>query len=154
MRNAPRAEEGWAEFAELWRRFREETEETGSVVLVEGEHDRRSLRALGLRATVVTVHAGRPLAGVARALSGRHGTVIVLTDWDRTGGTLARSLKALLEVEGRRADVEWRRRLARAVRGELVHVEGLARWAHRLAERAGPGRFEELVEPEGPGPTG
>jgi 5S rRNA maturation endonuclease (ribonuclease M5) len=63
--------------------------------------------------------------------------VIVLTDWDREGGQLARRLREFLDAEQVPLDLEYRRRLARVLRGELAQVEGLYGWARRLAERQG-----------------
>jgi 5S rRNA maturation endonuclease (ribonuclease M5) len=60
-----------------------------------------------------------------------------MTDWDTEGGHLAQRLREFLEADRPRLDLEYRRRIARIVRGELVHVEGLHGWARRLAERQG-----------------
>ncbi|MGI0129316.1 MAG: toprim domain-containing protein [Thermoplasmata archaeon] len=136
-------------FLRLWERLRAESRQPGTVVVVEGERDRRSLRRLGLPGTIVTVHHGRALAGTAHDLVGHSRRVIVLTDWDTEGGHLARRLKEFLEAERLVLDLEYRRRLARIVRGELVHVEGLYGWVRRIAERNGR-PLEELVGPEEP----
>jgi len=125
------------EFLELWQRLRAESAEPGTVVVVEGDRDRASLRRLGLPGTIVPVHRGRGLAGTAHDLVGRSRRVIVLTDWDTEGGHLAQRLREFLEADRPRLDLEYRRRIARIVRGELVHVEGLHGWARRLAERQG-----------------
>lgn len=137
------------EFLRLWERLRQESARPGTVVVVEGERDRRSLRRLGLPGPIVTVHRGRALAGTAHDLVGGSRHVILLTDWDREGGTLARRLREFLEAERPLLDLEYRRRLARIVRGELVHVEGLYGWARRIAERSGHSLEERLgpVEP-------
>jgi 5S rRNA maturation endonuclease (ribonuclease M5) len=118
------------------------------VVVVEGERDRASLRKLGLPGTIVKLHHGSALSGTAQDLVGRSRRVIVLTDWDTEGGHLAQRLREFLEAESLVLDLDYRRRLARIVRGELVHVEGLYGWARRLAERSGH-PLEELL----PAPT-
>jgi 5S rRNA maturation endonuclease (ribonuclease M5) len=144
-----------AEFLALWQRLRSESAEPGTVVVVEGDRDRTALRRLGIDGVIVTVHRGRTLSGTAHALVGSGRRVIVLTDWDPEGGTLARRLREFLEAERLSLDLEYRRRLARVVRGELVHVEGLYGWARRLAERTGH-PLEELLDGalrEAPGPT-
>ena len=133
------------QFVELWQRLRSESAEPGTVVLVEGERDRRAVRRLGLPGTVATLHAGRTLSETAQALV-RHGRrVVVLTDWDTEGGRLARRLRDFLGAEEVRLDLEYRRRLARILRGELTHVEGLFGWARRQAERRGE-PLERLTE--------
>jgi 5S rRNA maturation endonuclease (ribonuclease M5) len=125
------------EFLRLWRELRTESEVEGTVIVVEGERDLRSLRRLGITGRVAMVHQGRTLSGTAHDLVGAARRVIVLTDWDAEGGHLARRLKEFLEADRPSLDLEYRRRLARIVRGELVHVEGLYGWARRLAERSG-----------------
>jgi 5S rRNA maturation endonuclease (ribonuclease M5) len=63
--------------------------------------------------------------------------VVVLTDWDVEGGHLARKLREFLEADQLEFDLDFRRRLSVALRGEVAHIEGLAGWARRSAERAG-----------------
>jgi 5S rRNA maturation endonuclease (ribonuclease M5) len=132
------------EFLELWGRLRVASLEAGTVVVVEGERDRGALRRLGLSGPVVLVHRGDSLSTTAHRLAQRSRHVIVLTDWDSEGGQLARRLKGFLEAEPIALDLEYRRRLARILRGELVHVEGLHGWARRLAERQG-GTLEHFL---------
>ncbi len=137
MRSGRSAEALLDEFLELWARLISESRRPGTVVVVEGERDRRSLRRLGLGGSVVLVHRGDSLAAVAHRLTQHSERVITLTDWDREGGRLAHRLKEFLEAESLSFDLDYRRRLARILRGELVHVEGLYGWARRLAEARG-----------------
>jgi 5S rRNA maturation endonuclease (ribonuclease M5) len=134
-----------ADFVRLWRDLRTESEEEGTVIVVEGERDVRSLRRLGVQGRIATVHRGRTLSGTAHDLVGGARRVIVLTDWDAEGGHLARRLKEFLESDRPSLDLDYRRRLARIVRGELVHVEGLHGWARRLAERGGAS-IDDLID--------
>jgi 5S rRNA maturation endonuclease (ribonuclease M5) len=127
----------WPEFVRLFARLREENETGVAVVVVEGEHDRRALRALGLGGRIILVHGGGPLSALASRLARGGAKVVVLTDWDTEGGHLARKLKEFLEAEAVGLDLEYRRKFARLLRGELVHVEGLDGWARRTAEEAG-----------------
>jgi len=124
------------EFWELWVRLQSESRVAGTVVVVEGERDRRSVRRLGLSGTVVLVHRGRTLSETAHHLAEGARRVIILTDWDTEGGHLAQRLKEFLGAGRTELDLEHRRRLARVLRGELVHVEGLYGWAMRTAEKA------------------
>ncbi len=144
MREGRDSAEAFTAFAELWGRLRVESEERGAVLVVEGERDRRALRRLGLAGPVVLVHRGEPISKTAHRLVGQGRPVIVLTDWDGEGGQLAHRLREFLEAERVPFDLEYRRRLARILRGELVHVEGLYGWARRLAERQG-GTLEEIL---------
>ncbi len=144
MRDGRDSEEVLEEFLDLWEKLRADAEQAGAVVVVEGERDRRSLRRLGLEGTIVLVHRGETLSATVHRLVGLGRRVIVLTDWDNEGGQLARRLREFLEAEAMPLDLDYRRRLARVLRGELAHVEGLHGWARRLAERQG-GSLEQLL---------
>jgi len=125
----------FAEFLELWKKLLADSLVPGTVVVVEGERDRRALRGLGIAGPIVAVHAGRPLSGTAERLTSQSRRVILLTDWDSEGGRLAHRLKEFLAPEPLQLDLDYRRRLARTLRGELAHVEGLSGWARRNADR-------------------
>ena len=137
------------EFWQLWGRLRDESRTPGTVVVVEGERDRRAVRRLGLSGPVVLVHRGRTLSETAHHLAGTARRVIILTDWDTEGGHLAQRLKEFLGSGRSGADLEHRRKLARVLRGELVHVEGLYGWAVRMAEKANRPLLD-LLEAAGP----
>jgi 5S rRNA maturation endonuclease (ribonuclease M5) len=149
MRNGHDPRATLDEFLRLWQQLRSDSAESGTVVVVEGDRDRTSLQRLGIEGAIVKVHRGRPLAGTAHDLVGRARRVIVLTDWDAEGGNLARRLREFLEADRPDLDLEYRRRLARIVRGELVHVEGLYGWARRLADRTGTSLAELLDGADG-----
>jgi 5S rRNA maturation endonuclease (ribonuclease M5) len=149
MRDGRDAMAALEEFREIWGKLLGESEDPSTVVVVEGERDRRSLRRLGLEGSIVLVHRGDTLSGTAHRLLRQSRRVIVLTDWDNEGGQFARRLKGFLEAERVDLDLEYRRRLARILRGELVHVEGLYGWARRLAERQG-GSLDQFLAGTGP----
>ena len=125
----------WEEFLDVWSQLVERAALPGTIVVVEGDRDRASLRRLQVTGEIVPVHQGRPLSQVADLVARRSRSVILLTDWDTEGGQLARKLSGFLAALPLELDLDTRRRLARAVRGEVVHVEGLAGWARRCAER-------------------
>lgn len=132
-------------FVDLWGRLLAEQDGGRTVVVVEGERDRRAVRNLGWGGPVVVVHRGRPISATAQGLVASAAKVIVLTDWDTEGGHLARRLHDFLGTGEVQLDLEYRRRLARVLRGELTHVEGLFGWARRQAERLGE-PLERLLE--------
>jgi 5S rRNA maturation endonuclease (ribonuclease M5) len=137
------------DFWEVWRELLHAERAPGTGFLVEGERDRRALRRLGVRAPVLLVHRGRALARVAAEVGRELRAVIVLTDWDPKGGELARRLRELLD-DGRTAvDVAFRRRLGIALRGEVVHLEGLGSWARRRAEQGAFPLEEWVGDPDG-----
>jgi len=150
MSGARTDDDPFDEFLELWTRLRAASREEGTVLVVEGERDLRSLRRLGIEGPISLVHRGDSLARMAHGLARHSRRVVVLTDWDSEGGHFAHRLKEFLEAEPIALDLEFRRRLARILRGELVHVEGLHAWARRLAERRGASLDHFLAE-DGPG---
>jgi 5S rRNA maturation endonuclease (ribonuclease M5) len=132
-------------FLELWQRLLADQEV--AVLVVEGERDVRSLRRLGWTGPIEAVHRGKPLAETAERLLRLRRRVVVLTDWDSEGGEIARKLRGFLGTT--EFDLDLRRNLARLLRGELVHVEGLYGWARRTAERLGR-PLELLLDGEEP----
>ncbi|MCI4321344.1 MAG: topoisomerase [Thermoplasmata archaeon] len=155
MGETGRRTEAWPKFVRLFARLREESESGTAVVVVEGERDRRSLRGLGLRGPIALVHGGGTLAAFAARLARGGRKAIVLTDWDLEGGHLARRLREFLEAEAVGIDLEYRRKFARILRGEITHVEGMNGWARRVAEEAGTPIDGEIADAVGLGdPTG
>ncbi len=92
-------------------RLREEAE--GGTVVVEGARDLAALERLGIGGRHVAVHHGRPLPEVLENLAAASPPVILLLDWDRTGGHLFGRLHEGLRSRVR-VDAECRRRLATA----------------------------------------
>jgi len=133
----PEALTPFEEFRELWGKLLAEADGARTVLVVEGERDRRAVQRLGWSGPVVLVHRGRPISATASGLVAARAKVIVLTDWDTEGGHLARRLRDFLSAEQVRLDLDYRRRFARILRGELTHVEGLFGWARRQADRRG-----------------
>ncbi|HTT26286.1 MAG TPA: toprim domain-containing protein [Thermoplasmata archaeon] len=137
MARIPDRAAAWAEFLEVWETMLEESAQARTAFVVEGENDVRALRRIGIDGAIVPIHRGQRLAAVARHLDVVADRVLILTDWDTEGGHLAHRLAELLAPGRVEVDLALRRRLARLLRGELVHVEGLYGWARRMAERQG-----------------
>jgi 5S rRNA maturation endonuclease (ribonuclease M5) len=135
--SSTRVADAWPEFLKLWERVRSESEQPGTVVVVEGERDRTALRRLGVRGPIALVHRGQRMGALAQALASEWRRVVVLTDWDGEGGQIAHRLVTFLESGALEFDVDLRRRLALILKGEVRHVEGLYSWARRTAESAG-----------------
>lgn len=93
----------------------------GQIVVVEGDRDLAALERLGIGGEHRKVHVGRALEPWMDALVEEAGSrrVLLLLDWDRTGGRLCsrleEGLRARLQV-----DTDCRRRLARASRSRCV----------------------------------
>jgi 5S rRNA maturation endonuclease (ribonuclease M5) len=99
--------------------------EAGWALLVEGKRDENALRGLGYRGVLVTVSSHARMG--SRAFGGL-GKVVILTDLDREGGTLAaRFMKSLIH-EGFQASLAERKRLKSASKGVFLHIENLSRF--------------------------
>jgi 5S rRNA maturation endonuclease (ribonuclease M5) len=136
------------EFWRVWRDVLQAMEAPGTLFLVEGQRDRRSLEGLGITCPIALVHRGRRLADVATHIAEGTQEVVVLTDWDSTGGELAHRLRELLDDGRFRVNLDFRRRIGIALRGEIVHLEGLGTWARRRAEETGAPLEEWIADPD------
>ena len=127
--------EKFLEFLSALGRLRRIVLEEHGLVLVEGVKDRRALTRIGLPAdSIVLLNEGHSLLEVAEGLISRQRPVVLLTDWDGKGGKLSQHMARILHGTGLPVDTEIRRRMARAVREDLVSVEGLSTWAEKNAE--------------------
>jgi 5S rRNA maturation endonuclease (ribonuclease M5) len=100
--------------------------EEGWVLLVEGARDESAMRTLGYRGGLLTVRLAVKMRGPG---PGGQYKVMILTDLDREGTSLAAKLVRRLSHEGVRASLVERRRLKAASRGVFLHVENLSRFA-------------------------
>lgn len=106
-------------------------------ILVEGQHDVAALREFGCDGEILLVHAGEHIIEVADRIARSHREAVLLTDWDRKGGQLARLVQD--NLMGRvKLDTELRKRLARFA--AVKDVESLPSYVRmlewELAERA------------------
>ncbi len=87
-----------------------EAAESGTVV-VEGQRDRAALDWLGIGGTHTTLNQGDPLDRLLEDLAASAPPIILLVDWDRTGGRLLARLEPNLRARVQ-VDTDCRRRLA------------------------------------------
>jgi len=101
-------------------------DERDETIIVEGQRDEAALRVLGVGAPVVQVQTARGVTRLAERLA-RAGIrrVVVLVDWDRTGGRVARLLADALPANGIAADLACRREVARLAKKGTRAVEEL-----------------------------
>jgi 5S rRNA maturation endonuclease (ribonuclease M5) len=108
-------------------------------VIVEGEYDKRALRALGIGGDIRMINEGSTIFGLCESIASAHREAIILTDWDVRGGRLARQLRDALSANGVRFDEELRARLTRLCRKDITDVESLHGFVERVAEHASSG---------------
>ncbi len=87
-------------------------------IIVEGRHDVRVLRSLGMRGEILVLNVGMSLVDFADTIASKYREVILLLDWDPEGEALCRRLTDLLESEG----VDTHPEVRNAIRELLPHV--------------------------------
>ncbi len=106
-------------------------------ILVEGLKDVEALRRLGIDRNVVALGRGRTIVTFCENLAREHDQVVVLTDWDRKGGHLARTLKEALTTNGVKVLDGPRTQLVILTKKEIKDIEGLPAFLGRLKVEAG-----------------
>ena len=105
-------------------------------VVVEGRRDVEALRLLGVKGEVVTLGKGIPLFAFCENLSREWPSAVILTDWDRKGGQLARRLKEAFEANGARVNDTIRMELVILAKKEVKDIESLPSLVRRLQKAA------------------
>jgi 5S rRNA maturation endonuclease (ribonuclease M5) len=106
--------------------------EPGVAIIVEGDRDVASLRALGVPPPIIKLNRGVSLLNLCEDLAREHAAFIVLTDWDRKGGQLARHLERHFRSTGASVDVDTRRRLKMTLPYQIHDIESLDGHVMRL----------------------
>jgi len=124
----------------------------GCPIIVEGRKDGIALKVMGFTGPIEQVNRGWDQSRFVTHIFETYGilnkvdqgpSVILLMDWDRTGGRLQRKLSERLSAFGMRIDNETRMELVRAMKPEGRTVEGLKAHAEKLSP------YIDLVDPEG-----
>jgi 5S rRNA maturation endonuclease (ribonuclease M5) len=119
MRGTLRDEERLDDLEAAIDRLREVAE--SGTVLVEGARDLAALDWLGIGGTHVTVHRGMAMHELEEDLVQCPTPVVLLLDWDRTGGRLLERLEANLQHRVQ-IDVQCRRRIAAACKSRTLEA--------------------------------
>jgi dTMP kinase len=102
------------------------------VILVEGQKDRAAMSVLGIGGEVWQVQGPNPIFSIAEKLALEGKEAIILTDWDRKGGQLARLLRSALAANGVRYDDNYRMRIVTLVKKDIKDIESLPALFTRL----------------------
>ena len=129
-------------FAESQVRNREPSDGgAGCPIVVEGKRDKLALRALGFEGPIELFNRGWNLSRIVAYFYDTYGTrntidggppLILLMDWDRTGGKIQNSLRERLNSLDVPIDESLRNVLLRAMKPEGKTVEALAPFAKTL----------------------
>ncbi len=106
------------------------------ILLIEGLKDKRALESLGIGGEVFMIQAeGGPIKA-SEYVSEHGGKAVILTDWDRRGGTMAKELEIQLSSLGAEFDTSVRTRLSILCRKYIKDVESLDTLMERLTANA------------------
>lgn len=107
-----------------------------SIVLIEGNKDRKALNALGLNdvPTIEVQREGGPLR-TAERVAGTGKKAIILTDWDDRGNRIAADLKHHLDSLCVNYDLRIRSRLRAVCIRDIKDVESLDSLYKRLSDQ-------------------
>lgn len=106
-------------------------------VVVEGLRDVEALRLLGIEKNVVSLSRGMSIFALCESLSKDWDSVLILTDWDRKGGRLARKLREALMANGAKPIETIRTQLAYLVKKDVKDIESLPTYLRRLRAQVG-----------------
>ncbi len=108
-------------------------------VVIEGRKDENTLRELGLKGEILRLNKGISIFSMCEELSRKYDSVILLTDWDRRGGQLAKHLKEGLRANGVQYEDRFRDMIASLTKKDIKDVESLAKHLKRLKRMAESG---------------
>ena len=108
-------------------------EENRSIpIVVEGKKDIEALRKLDISGSIISVNAGVPLIDFCDKIAQEHTDIIILTDWDRKGGYLCRTIKKNLEG---RVNCNTKYRELFAKNAMIRTLEGLPSWLETMKKK-------------------
>ena len=109
-------------------------------IIVEGARDAVALRRLGITKNVMPLNKGVSVFAFCERLSRTAAEVVILTDWDRRGGQLARMLKEGMSANGVRTNDRIRTEVVILAKKEVKDIESLPTFLESL-RRAVSGRL-------------
>jgi 5S rRNA maturation endonuclease (ribonuclease M5) len=110
-------------------------------IIVEGARDTDALRKLGIEKRVMPLNTGKSVFSFCEDVSRNSTEAIILTDWDRRGGRLARMLKEGLQANGVRPNLELRAQIVILSKKEIKDIESLPTFIDRLKASAAGQRY-------------
>jgi 5S rRNA maturation endonuclease (ribonuclease M5) len=118
-------------FNKIWKSLTD----INSPVIVEGKRDTKALRNLGFGGIIIELNDGNSVLSTVENIAykfGRRSKFVVLTDWDRTGGTLAKQLKEYGESCDLIPNLRIRQRLSVLSSKEITCIEELPTFVNAL----------------------
>jgi 2,5-diamino-6-(ribosylamino)-4(3H)-pyrimidinone 5'-phosphate reductase len=106
--------------------------ERGIPILVEGKKDKRSLRRLSIKGEIICIKSNRWNLQDLLSTMKSYDEIIVLTDFDREGEELAKSLENELNFEKIKPNLSFWKDLKRLAGHDLNAIEGLSTYFNRI----------------------
>lgn len=103
----------------------------GAIIVVEGRKDADSLRLLGINGNI-RLATQQPLLEFTEFLSKSGKEIILLTDWDKKGGIVARKIIQHLLTYGIMPNIEFRSKIRAHVKKRIKDMEGLNNYVNKL----------------------
>ncbi len=100
-------------------------------IIVEGRKDKEALRKLGVGGKIIKIKKGKSVFHIIEEMRGEYAEVILLTDWDRTGGRLAYRIRKACEANDITCEGDHRRNIIKYAKKEVKDVEGLPAFVSR-----------------------
>jgi len=101
--------------------------DAGVIIVVEGRKDVESLRSLGVNGEI-KLSSQQPLLDFAEKLSRSGKDIVLLTDWDRKGGIVARKIIDYLQAYSIIPDMDLRARIGFLVKKRIKDIESLSKY--------------------------
>lgn len=104
-------------------------------IIVEGRRDARALNRLGIAKNVIPINTGSSVFSLCEEVAKHWKQAVILTDWDRKGGQLARMLKEGLHANGVQVNTYFRTQIVILSKKEVKDIESMPRFIERLRDR-------------------
>jgi len=116
----------------------------GSTIIVEGQKDRESLREMGITGPIQCLQSSRQNAlGFVESL-GRTKNIVILTDFDREGISLAKKLTRTLNANSVHVNLVLWKSLRELTRSHVRSIEELPKYLGRLLNETNPNRRKHI----------
>lgn len=103
----------------------------GAIIVVEGRRDADSLRFLGIKGDI-KLASQQPLLEFTESLSKSGNEIVLLTDWDKKGGILARKIINYLAAYGITPNTDIRSKIRNLVKKRIKDIESLNNYVNKL----------------------
>ncbi|AGI47156.1 hypothetical protein TALC_00142 [Thermoplasmatales archaeon BRNA1] len=103
------------------------------ILLIEGAKDREALAHVGIDGDMFQIQSGGGPIKAAEYVESHGGKAVILTDWDRRGGSLCRQLRDILGRDNPDIDCQVREDLATLTRHYIKDIESVDSLVDRLS---------------------